>query len=70
MPKEMRYGLTFREMAVLQLVASGQSDKEIATLLNISPRTAHVHIANVLRKMEARSRTEAAVRAVKEGLAT
>ena len=70
MPKEKRYGLTFREMAVLQLVASGQSDKEIATLLNISPRTAHVHVANVLRKMEARSRTEAAVRVVKEGLAT
>jgi PAS domain S-box-containing protein len=70
MPKEKRYGLTFREMAVLQLVASGQSDREIATLLNISPRTAHVHVANVLRKMEARSRTEAAVRAVKEGLAT
>jgi PAS domain S-box-containing protein len=70
MPKEKRYGLTFREMAVLQLVASGQSDKEIATLLNISPRTAHVHVGNVLRKMNARSRTEAAVRAVKEGLAT
>ena len=70
MPKEKRYGLTFREMAALQLVASGQSDKEIATLLNISPGTAHVHVANVLRKMGARSRTEAAVRAVKEGLAT
>jgi len=70
MPKEERYGLTFREMAVLQLVASGRSDKEIAALLNISPRTAHVHVANVLRKMEARSRTEAAVSAVKEGLAT
>jgi len=70
MPKEKRHGLTFREMAVLQLVASGQSDKEIATLLNISPRTAHVHVANVLCKMGARSRTEAAVRAVKEGLAT
>ena len=70
MPKEQRYGLTFREMAVIQLVASGQSDKEIATILNISPGTAHVHVANVLRKMGARSRTEAAVRAVKEGLAT
>jgi len=70
MPKEERYGLTFREMAVLQLVASGQSDKEIATVLNISPGTAHVHVANVLRKMGARSRTEAAVRAVNEGLAT
>jgi PAS domain S-box-containing protein len=69
MPKEKRYDLTFREMTVLQLVASGQSDKEIAATLNISVGTTHVHVANVLGKMDARSRTEAAVRAVKEGLA-
>jgi len=62
------YGLTFRELAVLHLVAAGQADKEIATVLSISPLTAHKHIANILEKMGAASRTEAGVRALREGL--
>jgi len=62
------YGLTFRELAVLHLVAAGESDKEIATVLSISPLTAHKHIANILEKMGAASRTEAGVRALREGL--
>jgi PAS domain S-box-containing protein len=62
------YGLTFRELAVLHLVAAGESDKEIATVLGISPLTAHKHLANILDKMGAASRTEAGVRALREGL--
>jgi PAS domain S-box-containing protein len=62
------YGLTFRELTVLHLVAAGESDKEIATVLGISPLTAHKHLANILDKMGAASRTEAGVRALKEGL--
>jgi PAS domain S-box-containing protein len=62
------YRLTFRELAVLHLVAAGQADKEIATVLGISPLTAHKHIANILTKMRAASRTEAGVRAIREGL--
>jgi DNA-binding NarL/FixJ family response regulator len=62
------YGLTFRELTVLHLVAAGQSDKEIATALGISPLTAHKHVANILDKMVAASRTEAGVRALREGL--
>jgi PAS domain S-box-containing protein len=62
------YGLTFRELTVLHLVAGGESDKEIATVLSISPLTAHKHLANILKKMGAASRTEAGVRAVREGL--
>jgi DNA-binding NarL/FixJ family response regulator len=62
------YGLTFREMTVLHLVAQGKSDKEIAVELGISPLTAHKHLSNILSKMGAASRTEAGVRAVREGL--
>ncbi len=63
------YGLTFRELTVIHLVATGKSDKEIGALLSISPRTANKHVQNILTKMGASSRTEAGVRAVREGLA-
>ncbi|MGD0205912.1 MAG: PAS domain S-box protein, partial [Dehalococcoidia bacterium] len=62
------YGLTFRELAVLHLVAAGESDKEIAGVLGISPLTAHKHLGNILEKMGAACRTEAGVRALREGL--
>ena len=62
------YGLTFREMTVLSLVADGQADKEIALTLAISPYTVSKHVASILLKMKAHSRTEAGVRAVREGL--
>lgn len=63
-----RYGLTFRELTVLHLVADGLADKEIAAHLGISPLTVQKHISNILNKMNAASRTEAGVRAVRERL--
>jgi PAS domain S-box-containing protein len=60
------YGLTFRELTVLHLVASGKPDKEIAMILGISPLTANKHVTNILSKMEASSRAEASARAVRE----
>ncbi len=62
------YELTIRELSVLDLVATGKADKEIAAELAISPLTVQKHVASILAKMDARSRTEAAVRAVQEGL--
>lgn len=62
------YGLTPRELVVLACVAVGLTDKEIATNHGISPETVRKHVASIRRKMDARSRTEAAVRAVREGL--
>jgi two-component system NarL family response regulator len=62
------YRLTFRELTILHLVAAGRSDKEIATVLGISPLTVSKHVANILHKMGAASRTEAGVRAVRQGL--
>ena len=68
MPRGHPYGLTFRELTVLHLVVTGKSDKEIATVLGISTLTASKHLGNILRKMGAASRTEAGVRALREGL--
>jgi DNA-binding CsgD family transcriptional regulator len=57
-------GLTGRELEVLRLVAAGQSNREIATALFISPKTASVHVSNILAKLGAASRTEAAAKAL------
>ena len=56
-------GLTARELEVLRLVAAGQSNREIAAALVISPKTASVHVSNILAKLGAATRTEAAVKA-------
>lgn len=62
------YRLTFRELTVLHLIVRGKSDKEIATTLGISPLTAHKHVSRILKRMKAVSRTEAGVRAMRDGL--
>ncbi len=56
-------GLTSREYEVLRLVAAGQSNREIAAALFISPKTASVHVSNILAKLGTATRTEAAARA-------
>jgi DNA-binding CsgD family transcriptional regulator len=48
---------------VLRLVAAGQSNREIAEILFISPKTASVHVSNILAKLGTASRTEAAAKA-------
>jgi DNA-binding CsgD family transcriptional regulator len=56
-------GLTRRELEVVRLVAVGRTNREIATQLFLSPRTVDMHVRNVLRKLDCRSRVEAAHRA-------
>jgi predicted ATPase/DNA-binding CsgD family transcriptional regulator len=56
-------GLTPRERDVLRLVTLGQTNREIARELFLSQRTVDMHVRNVLRKLDCRSRVEAAVRA-------
>jgi PAS domain S-box-containing protein len=62
------YGLTYRELTILHLVADGSADKQIAEALGISTYTVNKHVANILGKMNAVSRTEAGVRAIREGM--
>jgi DNA-binding CsgD family transcriptional regulator len=60
--------LTPRERDVLELVATGRSNREIAAALFISAKTVSVHISNVLGKLDAGSRTEAVAIARRRGL--
>jgi DNA-binding CsgD family transcriptional regulator len=60
--------LTAREREILALVASGRSNGEIARQLFISAKTVSVHVSNILAKLGAASRTEAAALARREGI--
>lgn len=62
--------LTQRESEVLERVAAGATSKEIAKQLRVSETTVKFHVANALRKLNARSRTEAVAIAVATGQIT
>lgn len=62
--------LTGREQEVLELMATGLSNKQIGDRLGISAHTAKFHIGAILGKLDAQSRTEAVVRAVQHRLVT
>ncbi len=62
--------LTDREREVLALVAKGASNQEIGRALSISERTARTHVSNILTKVGLRSRTQAAIWAIREGIAS
>jgi DNA-binding NarL/FixJ family response regulator len=63
------FGLSAREHEVLQLLAIGRTNREIARELFISPRTASTHVSNILRKLGASCRGEAASTAYTMGIA-
>ncbi len=60
--------LTSRELAVLELIVGGNSNKEIGYLLSISEATVKTHINNLLSKMGVTDRTQAATAAIQRGL--
>jgi DNA-binding NarL/FixJ family response regulator len=60
--------LTAREQEVLTLLAEGVANKEIAWRLRISEHTVKFHVASVLDKLDAQSRTEAVSRGIRAGL--
>jgi DNA-binding NarL/FixJ family response regulator len=62
------YGLTGRELAVLRLLAAGRTNAQIGAELFISPRTAGVHVTNILRKLGVSGRVQAAALAERAGL--
>ncbi len=65
---ELPEPLTRREREVLQMLASGLGNKEIATRLTISEHTVKFHVASILGKLGAASRTEAVALAIRHGL--
>jgi DNA-binding CsgD family transcriptional regulator len=62
------YGLSPREQEVLNILAEGRTDRDIAARLFISQRTVHVHVRRILFKLGVSSRTEAAGIAIRQGL--
>jgi len=65
---ELAEPLTRREREVLQMLASGLGNKEIATRLTISEHTVKFHVASILGKLGAASRTEAVALGIRHGL--
>ncbi len=62
------HGLTPREVEVLRLIAAGQSNREIAAALSVSPRTIERHIEHLYRKIGAHSKAEATAYAFRHHL--
>lgn len=60
--------LNERELDVLNWVASGKSDWQVAQILSVSPKTVNYHVENAKRKLRATSRIQAVVEAVRLGL--
>jgi two-component system, NarL family, response regulator YdfI len=65
---ELAEALTRRELEVLQMLAAGLSNKEIAARLSISEHTVKFHVASILGKLVAGSRTEAVSLGIRRGL--
>lgn len=66
--REQHSNLTQREYEVLKLVVDGKSNYDIAQILTISEHTAKAHVCNIIQKLVVDDRTQAAVKALKEGL--
>jgi DNA-binding NarL/FixJ family response regulator len=68
--KAKDYGLSNREMEVLQLLSEGNTNKEIAKALWISEQTVKTHVAHIFDKLGTSDRTETVARALRSGLVT
>lgn len=64
----MRSDLSARELQILELIATGSTNKEIATSLNISENTVRHHVNHVMEKLEVSDRTEAVATAIRSGV--
>ncbi len=69
-PPTAAIALSIREINVLNLVARGLSNKQIATNLGISDKTVRNHLSRIFRKLDAGNRTQAVMNAMRVGLLT
>jgi DNA-binding NarL/FixJ family response regulator len=60
--------LSKKEQQILQLLTCGRTNKEIASVLRVSPETVKMTLKNIFRKLRVENRTQAAVLAVKDGV--
>jgi DNA-binding CsgD family transcriptional regulator len=67
-PRRRQFALTDRELDVLRLISEGRSNREIGIELYMSPKTASVHVTNILRKLGVETRAHAATVAARRGL--
>jgi DNA-binding NarL/FixJ family response regulator len=68
LPKEIFPSLTEREREILQLIARGKSNAEIARELSLSPKTVYNYVSNILSKLQVADRAQAIIRAREAGL--
>lgn len=66
--RRVRKELSAREVTMLELIAEGLSNKEMAAQLQVSPETVKFHVGNLIEKLEARDRTHALVIALRRGI--
>lgn len=66
--EEEKIQLTYREKEVLKLIVDGFSNAEIAEKLFVSIHTAKAHVCNILQKLSVDDRTQAAIKALKDGI--
>jgi DNA-binding NarL/FixJ family response regulator len=66
--RRQQESLSSRELAVLELVAAGHSNKEIVTALDVSPSTVKHHLQNVFSKLGVQDRTQATTVALQRGI--
>lgn len=66
--RKIRKELSAREVTMLELIAEGLSNKEMAAHLQVSPETIKFHVGNLLEKLEARDRTHALMIALRRGI--
>jgi DNA-binding NarL/FixJ family response regulator len=67
-PKEKPYGLTTREIEIVEAITAGDSNRDIATRLNISLQTVKHHLTSIFDKTGTSSRLELAIFALRQGV--
>jgi DNA-binding NarL/FixJ family response regulator len=68
LPRELFPSLTEREREILQLIARGHSNPDIARELSLSPKTVYNYVSNILTKLQVADRAQAIIRAREAGL--